>query len=103
MVGDDDEGVREGEECRRGLKMRTTIRPKMISNSKKIHFRLPVFFWYLHDREPPDKNYRYAFSIRHYSEAEQLMICNAPRRHIQLFNGLGHLDTRLFDVIFHTI
>lgn len=35
------------EECRRGLKMRTTTSPKMRSKRRKMHFRLPVFFWYL--------------------------------------------------------
>ena len=36
------------EEWRRGLKMRTTTRPKIISIRRNIHFRLPVFFWYLY-------------------------------------------------------
>jgi hypothetical protein len=35
------------EEWRRGLKMRTTTSPKMRSKRRKMHFRLPVFFWYL--------------------------------------------------------
>jgi hypothetical protein len=35
------------EEWRRGLKMRTRTRPKMISTRRNMHFRLPVFFWYL--------------------------------------------------------
>jgi hypothetical protein len=30
---------------RRGLKMRTSTRPKMRSMRRKMHFRLPVFFW----------------------------------------------------------
>jgi len=35
------------EEWRRGLKMRTSTSPKMRSKRRKMHFRLPVFFWYL--------------------------------------------------------
>jgi hypothetical protein len=27
--------------------MRTTTSPKMMSKRRKMHFRLPVFFWYL--------------------------------------------------------
>jgi len=30
-----------------GLKMSVTISPKMIRRRRKIHFRRPVFFWYL--------------------------------------------------------
>ena len=54
------EGVSEGskvitgagaEECRRGLNMRTRMRPKMISRRRNMHFRRPVFFWYLTERE----------------------------------------------------
>jgi hypothetical protein len=30
---------------RRGLKMRTNTSPKMRSRRRKMHFRLPVFFW----------------------------------------------------------
>ena len=41
------EGSTGGEECRRGLKMRTTMRPKMIKSRRKMHWRRPVFFWYL--------------------------------------------------------
>ena len=33
--------------CRRGLKMRTTTSAKIMSKRRKMHFRLPVFFWYL--------------------------------------------------------
>jgi hypothetical protein len=36
-----------GEDWRRGLKMRTTTSPNMMSKRRKMHFRLPVFFWYL--------------------------------------------------------
>ena len=41
-------GSAGGEGCRRGLKMRTMMRPKMIRSSRKMHCRRPVFFWYLH-------------------------------------------------------
>ena len=34
-------------EWRRGLNMRTRTRPTMISKRRNMHFRLPVFFWYL--------------------------------------------------------
>ena len=30
-----------------GLKMSVTISPKMIRSRRKMHFRRPVFFWYL--------------------------------------------------------
>jgi hypothetical protein len=33
--------------CRRGLNMSTTMSPKMMSSRRKMHFRRPVFFWYL--------------------------------------------------------
>ena len=36
-------------ECLRGLKIRTMIRPKMISRRRKMHFRRPVLRWYLFD------------------------------------------------------
>jgi len=42
-----DIGVGPVEVWRRGLKMRTTTSPKMMSKRRKMHFRLPVFFWYL--------------------------------------------------------
>ncbi|KIK28036.1 hypothetical protein PISMIDRAFT_674384 [Pisolithus microcarpus 441] len=35
------------ERCRRGLKIKTIISPKMMSNKRKMIFRRPVFFWYL--------------------------------------------------------
>lgn len=33
--------------CRFGLKMSTRIKPTMMSTKRKMHFRRPVFFWYL--------------------------------------------------------
>jgi hypothetical protein len=36
-----------GEELRRGLKTRTRTSAKIMSKRRKMHFRLPVFFWYL--------------------------------------------------------
>ena len=48
---DPDSGA-EAEWCRRGLRMSTTISPKMMSRSRKMHCRRPVFFWYLHARVP---------------------------------------------------
>lgn len=44
---DTDGGDGADEACRRGLKMSTTIRPKMMSRRRNIHALLPVFFWYL--------------------------------------------------------
>lgn len=32
---------------RLGLKISTMMSPKIIKSSRKMHFRLPVFFWYL--------------------------------------------------------
>lgn len=40
----------EGSEWRRGLKTSTMTRPKMISTSKNMQLRLPVFFWYLEQK-----------------------------------------------------
>ena len=42
-----DGGDGADEACRRGLKMSTMIRPKMISRSRSMHALRPVFFWYL--------------------------------------------------------
>ena len=36
-----------GVELRRGLKTRTRTSAKIMSKRRKMHFRLPVFFWYL--------------------------------------------------------
>lgn len=56
------------EECRRGLKMRTTTSPKMRSKRRKIHFRLPVFVWYLSERmnhkEKEGERYQTSIVIR---------------------------------------
>ena len=38
----------EAEWCRRGLKMSTTMSPKMMSRSRKMHCRRPVIFCYMH-------------------------------------------------------
>ena len=43
-VAGGDAGAEGVEECHRGLKMRTTIRPKIIRSNRKMHFRRPVFF-----------------------------------------------------------
>lgn len=37
----------EGIRCPLGLKIRTTMRPNIMRSNKKMHFRFPVFFWYL--------------------------------------------------------
>lgn len=40
----DEEGSGGATLCFLGLKMRTRMRPKMMSNNRKMHFLLPVFF-----------------------------------------------------------
>ena len=81
----------------RGLKIRTIINPKMISRSRNIQLLLPVFFWYLngagarhesHDQEGLTEDYAEEFSL----------CCD-----IQVLNGLGHLNRRLFDIIFYAV
>jgi hypothetical protein len=49
-----DGGGADGE-ARRGLKMSTAMAPNMSMMSKKMHLRLPAFFWYLLSHEVSPK------------------------------------------------
>ena len=76
--------------------MRTIINPKMISRSRNIQLLLPVFFWYLETRRGP-----------HDQESLDVKITSSGEYALggdnQLLYRLGHLNRRLFDIIFHTI
>jgi hypothetical protein len=51
-------GGGEADACRFGLNISTRISPNMMSNSKNMHFLLPVFSWYLqstHDESINEK------------------------------------------------
>jgi hypothetical protein len=73
--------------------MSTTMRPNMISMSKNMHFRLPVFFWYLKQK----KNASGWFTIG--LNAIDL----PPGSYIKLFHRVLDLYGGLLDIVFHAV
>jgi hypothetical protein len=94
-----------GEELRRGLKTRTRTSAKIMSKRRKMHFRLPVFFWYLsstgtRNRKGDEGEKR--------SINQTLIAISNTRQHppsgdFKLLYRLVHVDGRLLDVVFDAV
>lgn len=62
----------------------------MIRSNKKIHFRLPVFFWYLYDFKTQSAEVK---------QRETRSLCG----HFEFFDRAFQLGGGLFNVVFHAI
>jgi len=49
------------------LNTNTKINPKMMSNRRKIHFRRPVFFWYLQKQKAERHEAQHQFLLANFA------------------------------------
>jgi hypothetical protein len=71
------------------------INPKMISKRRNMQLLLPVFFWYLNNGGTESE----ARDVGREDYVEGGLLCGD----VQLFHRLGHLNGRLFDVVFYAV
>lgn len=74
------------------MKISTIISPKMMSRSRNIHFRLPVFFWYLKTYESNVIRQHSTPSIRTVRSTMGSFADEGSPRHPHVAHDLIHME-----------